>query len=114
MKTSLIALLLFVMVMSPNVTQASNNPYTNDTLKTANGGEPNVDELPAMNPDEPFFFQEKVYIHIYDKNEKTLIDGAFSRKDLQENKVLRDLLRKSTRFLSLDSHHYYFVDQEVI
>lgn len=114
MKTSLIALFFAVMVMAPDNSQAGVNPCTNDTLKTALGGEPNLDELPAIDPDEPFFFQEKVFIHIYDENEKPLIDGAFSRKDLQENKALRDLLRKSSRFLSIDSHHYYYVDKELL
>lgn len=114
MKTSLIALVLTMLVMAPETSQASEKDCCSDTLSTIAGGEPNLEELPFINPDEPFFFQEKVYIHIYDENEKALIDGAFSREDLQENKLLKDLLRKSTRFMTIDNHHYYYVEKKLI
>ncbi|MBW3545632.1 MAG: hypothetical protein KY428_08570 [Bacteroidetes bacterium] len=110
MKTSLIALVFSMMVMAPEISQASDTTCCKDTITT--GVEPKLDALPFINPDEPFFFQEKVYIHIYDENETTLIDGAFSREDLQENKLLKDLLRKSARFISIDNHHYYYVEKE--
>lgn len=114
MKTLLIALVFSMMVMAPETSQASEKDCCSDTLSTVVGGEPNLEELPIINPDEPFYFQEKVFIHIYDENENALIDGAFSREDLKKNKMLNDLLRKSTRFISIDNHHYYYVAKEQI
>ena len=55
-------------------------------------------------------FQEKVYIHISDLNENPLVDGAYSREDLKNDNALRDLLRKSIHYLTIDSHYYYFIE----
>lgn len=108
MKNSFLALSFSLIVMLPFVSHANSKPTESDTLTTANGGDPVLEEVFDIDMNEPFWFQEKVYIHIYDLKETPLIDGAFSRKDLKENKALKDLLRKSSRFLSIGSHHYYY------
>ncbi|EMR03741.1 hypothetical protein [Cesiribacter andamanensis] len=59
--------------------------------------------------DHTIWFQDVVYIHIYDSEEKPLINGAYSKEELASNQELKNLLRKSTRFLSIDNHHYYFM-----
>lgn len=112
MKTQLFALAFSLVVLLPGVSTASGNPCAPDTLAaTPSGGGPAAEEL-EIDLDEAIWFQEKVYIHIYDHNEEPLIEGAFSRKELGANKELKSLLRRSTRFLSIDRHHYYYVKQE--
>jgi hypothetical protein len=112
MKTSLLTLAFSLMVLLPNLSQATGIPSAPDTLITTPTGEPTHDDELEIDLDESLWFQEKVYIHIYDRNEQPLVNGAFSRKDLSENKELKALLRKSTRFMSVDRHHYYIVDSE--
>lgn len=65
-------------------------------------------EMEALDLTNDFLFQEKVYIHIEDADGKMKLSGAFSRQELSENTELRNLLRKSTRYLTLENHYYYF------
>ena len=107
MKTSILALAFSFMFMLPNYSEAHLKPSVSDTLKTTTGGDEEVD----LTVDENLLFQDRVYIHIYDQSEKPIISGSFSRKDLNENKTLKSLLRKSTRFLHIDQHYYYYVNE---
>lgn len=112
MKTSLLTLAFSLMVLLPNLSEATGNPSAPDTLITMHSGEPTHDDELEIDLEESLWFQEKVYLHIYDRNEQPLISGAFNRKELSENKELKSLLRKSTRFMSVDRHHYYMVDAD--
>ena len=89
-----------------NLAQAETAPAP---VKEINGPEKAIEEEFILDLDQPFWFQEKVYIHIYDSEEKAIIDGAYSKEALSSNQQLRELLRKSTRFLSIDNHHYYYL-----
>lgn len=113
MKTSLLTFAFSMMALLPAFSEASGKPCEPDTLISTSTVDPLTgdDEL-EISLDESLWFQEKVYIHIYDQDEQPLIDGAFSRIELSENKELKDLLRKSTRFLTVDRHHYYFINKE--
>lgn len=107
MKTPILTLILSVMLFAPAVSMASDGKCCIDNLKTVSDTVPVAEEEIPLDLEAPFWFQEKVYIHIYDENDKPLISGAFSSQDLKENSELKNLLRKSTRYLSIDSHHYY-------
>jgi hypothetical protein len=107
MKTPILSLIFSVFFFAPALSEATDGKCcTTPVLTTNDSVESQEAEIP-INLDAPFWFQEKVYIHIYDENDKPLISDAFSSKELKENLELQALLRKSERFLSLDNHHYY-------
>ncbi|EMR03913.1 hypothetical protein [Cesiribacter andamanensis] len=115
MKTLILPLLFSALFFAPSASDASQDSCCTDSLKTTKASlmvATELEEEAAPDLEAPFWFQEKVYIHIYDQNDQPLVDGAFTSKELKENKKLRDLLRKSTRFLSLDTHHYYMLNEE--
>ncbi|WP_224995771.1 hypothetical protein [Cesiribacter sp. SM1] len=85
----------------------------------ANGTEPTAAKN-ALAVDDPilyidlennFWFQEKVHIHISDAADKTLVSNAYSREELQKDKALKDLLRKSTLYLTIGDHYYFFMEE---
>lgn len=115
MKAIILTFTFALLTLSPGMSQETDTALAaasenTATLTTATGGDPVTEEEFVFNIDEPFIFQEKVFIHIYDQNDKPLINAAFNSKELKENKELNNLLRKSTRFLSIDQHHYYFYE----
>ena len=111
MKTQILTLAFSLMCLVPNISSASGNINSSDTTKNGGGGEPMAIEEVDLDLDEHFVFLEKVYIHIYDQQDKPLMEGAFTSKEVKENKKLKDLLRKSTRFMSVDRHYYYILNE---
>jgi hypothetical protein len=110
MKAQILTLAFSLMCLVPGVSSANGDPSHSDTLKSIAGGDPTAIEEVDFSIDEHFVFQEKVYIHIYDQQDKPVVDGAFTSKDLKENKELKNLLRKSTRFMTVNRHYYYFLN----
>lgn len=112
MKTPIFSLIFSLLITLPGIAGATTEAdCVSDTLKTAGSGDTLTDDDADLTVDEKILFQEKVYIHIYNQQDKPLISGEFSRKDLKENKVLAQLLRKGTRFLNIDQHYYYYVNE---
>jgi hypothetical protein len=85
----------------------------------ANGTKPTNPKAPATADDamlyvdleNNFWFQEKVYIHISDAADQTVFSNAYSREELQKDKTLNDLLRKSTLYLTIGDHYYFFMEK---
>jgi hypothetical protein len=107
MKTPILSLLFSIFFFAPVLSEATDGKCCRTNLLTVNDSVQSQEADIPIDVDAPFWFQEKVYIHIYDENDKPLISAGFTSKDLKENTELQALLRKSSRFLSLDSHHYY-------
>ena len=73
-----------------------------------------AEEEPGIDLENHFMFRERVYLHILDLEDRILVDGSFSRADLQKDERLRSLLKSSTLYLTLDDHYYYFVDSAAL
>lgn len=111
MKAQILTLAFSLMCLLPKISSATGEPNHSDTLKNLPGGDPSAIDEVDFTIDEHFVFQEKVHIHIYDQQDKPVISGAYTSKDLRENKQLLTLLRKSTRFMSVNRHYYYFLNE---
>jgi hypothetical protein len=107
MKTPILSLLFSIFFFAPALSEATDGNCCKTAMLTTNDSVQITEAEIPIDVDAPFWFQEKVYIHIYDENDKPLISDAFTSKELKENQELQALLRKSDRFLSLDNHHYY-------
>lgn len=57
---------------------------------------------------EPFFFTDKIGIHIYGQGDDLLYSGIFTKEEIKSNTELRSWLKKSEFLLSIDNQHYYF------
>ncbi|WP_224994581.1 hypothetical protein [Cesiribacter sp. SM1] len=111
MKAQILTLAFSLMCLLPGVSSATGEPHNTDTLTAISGGDPTAVEEVDFSVDEHFVFQEKVYIHIYDQQDKPVVSGSFTSQDLKENKALKDLLRKSTRFMTVNRNYYYFLNE---
>ncbi len=107
MKTFLFNLMLSLLLAPSFANAVTNDP---NAVKKAASVTPADDEALYFDPEHHIWFQERVYIHITDMDEKQVLEGTYSKEDLATNKELRELLRKSTHYLTVDSHYYYFLE----
>lgn len=75
---------------------------TTITSSLTNGGEFDYDFS------EPFFFTDKIGIHIYGQEDNLLYSGTFTKEEIKSNAELKGWLKKSEFLLSIDNQHYYF------
>lgn len=109
MKT-LITLLFFVATVAPAVAEVAGNepnPAKTECQLLVPGNDPILE----FDLESGILFQETVYIHIEDGAGRQLVNGAFTRSEISKNEALNQLLRKSTRYLTLDNHYYYYAEK---
>lgn len=113
MKTFALSLIFsaFMLISNSPIARA-NNYHTehSDSSKVANlnedpstsqGGEFDFDF------DDPFFFNDKVVVNIYDQDDELIYSNSFTKEEYKNNSELKAMLKKSEFLLSIDNQYYY-------
>lgn len=98
------------MLISNSPIARANNVHTerSDSSKVANTKEaPSNLHGGEFDFDDPFFFNDKVVVNIYDQDDELIYSNSFTKEEYKNNSELKAMLKKSEFLLSIDNQYYY-------
>lgn len=57
--------------------------------------------------DDPFFFNDKIVVNIYDQHDELIFTKSFTKEESQQDAELKAILKKSEYLLSIGNQYYY-------
>lgn len=64
-----------------------------------------------FNFDDPFFFNDKIVVSIYDQHDELIYTKSFTKEESQQDQELKAILKKSEFLLSIGNQYYYSCNQ---
>lgn len=61
--------------------------------------------------DDPFFFNDKIVVNIYDQHDELIYTKSFTKEETQNDESLKAILKKSEFLLSIGNQYYFSSNQ---
>lgn len=69
--------------------------------------EPDALEEFDFNFDDPFFFNDRIVVNIYNQDDELVYTKSFTKEESQQDNELKAILKKSEFLLSIGNQYYY-------
>lgn len=112
-KTLALSLIFSATMLLSNLPDAQAKNFTlnrADSSKSATINETNdADALGEFDFDfdDPFFFNDKIVVTIYDQHDELIYTKSFNKEESQQDTELKAMLKKSEFLLSIGNQYYY-------
>lgn len=119
-KTFGLSLIFASLMLVSNPTDAQAECLGNDCGKNALKADTTEADALAENDEfdfdfeSPFFFSDKIVIHIYNQQDELIYSKAFSKEEADDDAELKAILKQSEFMLSIDNQYYYHTQAEAL
>lgn len=112
-KTFALSLIFSATMLLSNLQYAQAATFTEnrtDSSKVKNiNGTDETDVLGEFdfNFDDPFLFDDKIVVNIYDQHDELIFTRSFTKEEYQQDTELKAILKKSEYLLNINNQYYY-------